>query len=123
MTTFSVNIQVADLHGTRWEELAALADSGSSFTTIPRSLIENLGISPTRKEPFEIANGQIVESDIGYAMVRAEGKETLDTVIFGEPGEPALLGAHTLEGLLLAVDPLNERLIPVHGLRLPVRRS
>jgi hypothetical protein len=38
-------------------------------------------------------------------------------VIFSEPGEPVLLGAVTLEALLLGVHPVHETLIPVEGLR------
>ena len=41
--------------------------------------------------------------------------DTTTWVIFGEDGMSPLLGAYTLEGLLLAVDPYNERLIPVVG--------
>jgi len=49
------------------------------------------------------------------ATVRVEGKETITWVIFGEEGFGALLGAYTLEGVFLAVDPYNQRLTPVHG--------
>lgn len=33
-------------------------------------------------------------------------------VVFGDDGAPALLGAYTLEGLGLAVDPVEQRLVP-----------
>ena len=33
-------------------------------------------------------------------------------VVFGEDDAPSLLGAYTLEGLALAVDPVDQRLIP-----------
>lgn len=33
--------------------------------------------------------------------------------IFGEDDSPPVLGAYTLEGLALAVDPLNQRLVPL----------
>ena len=33
-------------------------------------------------------------------------------VVFGEDDGPALLGAYTLEGLALAVDPVEQQLVP-----------
>jgi len=35
-------------------------------------------------------------------------------VVFGEDEAPPLLGAYTLEGLALAVDPTSQRLVPTH---------
>ena len=52
---------------------------------------------------------------MAQANAVVEGMETITWVIFGEERAAALLGAYTLEGLLLAVDPYNERLIPVVG--------
>jgi hypothetical protein len=36
--------------------------------------------------------------------------------VFGDPGTEPILGAFTLEGFGLGVDPVNRRLIPVPGL-------
>ncbi len=33
-------------------------------------------------------------------------------MVFGEDNAPVLLGAYTLEGLALAVDPVTQRLVP-----------
>ena len=35
-------------------------------------------------------------------------------MVFGDDEAPALLGAYTLEGLALAVDPESQRLVPTH---------
>ena len=37
-------------------------------------------------------------------------------VVFGNESLVPLLGAYALEGLRLAVDPINKRLIPIQGL-------
>ena len=50
------------------------------------------------------------------ARVRYDDVEVTTLVIFGDEGTGALLGAYTLEGLGLAVDPVNRRLIPMTGL-------
>ena len=118
MTTFSVRLQIGDLAGTRFEEVEALVDTGSTFTAVPRELLERLGIRRARRERFRIASGQVVGNDVGDALVRLEGKEGTTPVIFNEPGEPVLLGAVTLEAFLLGVDPVARRLVPVEGLRI-----
>jgi clan AA aspartic protease len=118
MNTFHVQFEIGNPAATRFEEIEALVDTGSTFSAAPREVLERLGIRPTRREPFEIASGEIVESDVGEAVVRIAGKQGTTPVIFNEPGEPTLLGAVTLEELLLGVDPVRERLIPIGGLRM-----
>ncbi len=118
MTTFRVSIQIGDLAGSRFETLDAVVDTGATFTAVPRELLERLGVTPTRRERFRLANGDVTENDVGDARVRVAGKEGTTPVVFNQAGEPSLLGAVTLEALLLGVDPVAERLIPVEGLRV-----
>ncbi|HTE83354.1 MAG TPA: hypothetical protein VK821_01310, partial [Dehalococcoidia bacterium] len=58
------------------------------------------------------------ENEVGEAAMRLDGKQRTALIIFNEPGEPALLGAVTLESFLLGVDPVGQRLVPVEGLRI-----
>lgn len=58
------------------------------------------------------ADGRRVDRDIGYVLVRAAGSEAPDLVVFGEPGDMTLLGAHSLEGLNLKIDPIRKELVP-----------
>jgi len=120
MGTFRVAIEVGDLQGRRWEALEALVDSGATYTVIPAPILKGLGLEPYDRRPFILADERQVEMEIGLAWVRAEGRSTMATVIFGE-GDQALLGAHTLEGLGLGVDPLRRRLVPVPGLLMASR--
>ena len=110
-------MQIGNPARTQFEVVEAQVDTGSTFTAAPRELLQRLGVLPLRRERFRIANGQVIENDVGEAAVRLEGKEGITTVIFNEPGEPVLLGAVTLEQFLLGVDPVAQRLIPVEGLR------
>jgi predicted aspartyl protease len=83
---------------------------------IAASMLEEIGIEPTKRQIFEYANGARTELDMAPIMVRIDGDETPTWVIFGEEGSSPILGAHALEGLLLGVDPYGQRLIPIHGL-------
>lgn len=115
MGIFNITIQIGNRNGERFEDVEVMVDTGAVTTVIPRSTLEGLGIQPTRKGTFEYAGGEQVQLDMAQANAVVEGMETVTWVIFGEEGATALLGAYTLEGLLLAVDPYNERLVPVVG--------
>ena len=93
-------------------------DTGSTFTTVPRELLERLEVPVERSALSELADGRIVPTDVGRTIIRLEGKEFPTPVIFGEQSEPCLLGVIALEDALLAVDPVNGRLAPVNLLRL-----
>lgn len=88
-----------------------LADTGSLHTWIPSETLKRLGIEVVKKDmPFTLANGEIVRRSLGYAILRAAGFETVDEVVFGQPGDMSLLGAKTLEGFGALVDPTREKL-------------
>ncbi|HZD41635.1 MAG TPA: hypothetical protein VE131_13000, partial [Terriglobales bacterium] len=44
-------------------------------------------------------------------IIRLDKYFTIDEVVFAEPGDLALLGARTLEGLNLTVEPVKRRLV------------
>lgn len=89
-----------------------LVDTGSEYTWIPRAVLEELRVVPQRKQAFETADGRRIDRDIGYALVRAGGSEAPDLVVFAEPADMALLGAHSLEGMNLKIDPVRKELVP-----------
>ena len=115
MGTFSITIQIGNLNGEHFEGVEVMVDTGATTTVIPRSTLEGLGIEPTIRRTFEYAGGERVQLDMVQANALVEGVETITWVIFGEDGMSPLLGAYTLEGVFLAVDSYNERLIPVDG--------
>ena len=117
MGTFSHPIEVIAADGSRSTTVDALVDTGSTYTCLPAALMQDLGIIPYRRIRSELADGSIVEDGIGEARVRVSGIELTTIVIFAGTGAPALLGAYTLEGALLAVDPVGQRLRPTHALR------
>ena len=107
-----IEIQSLDLRGPGRALPETLVDTGSEFTWIPRGMLEELGIRAQRKQAFEVADGRRIERDIGYALVRAAGTEAPDLVVFAESGDMTLLGAHSLEGLNLKIDPIRKELVP-----------
>jgi len=118
MGTFSVTFEVGSPDRQTWRSVEALVDTGATFTWLPRTLLEELGHAADSKESFELGDGRIVESAIGDIPVRIAGKEHVTICAFAEDGEKPVLGAITLEQFLLAPDPVNQRLVPIVGLRI-----
>ena len=92
-------------------DIEALVDTGAELSWLPASALTECGIVPVRKRSFRTATGQIVLRDTGYAILRAEGFETIDEIVFGESGDLSILGVRTLEGFGATVDPVAHRLI------------
>ena len=120
MGTFTASIEIGDPDGRRWQRVDVLVDSGATFTTLPRSLLEDLAVPPQDKASFELADGRSVEFDVGKTSVRIGRRVRTTLVIFAENGVQPRLGAYTLEAFLLAADPVNRRLVPVSGLLKPI---
>lgn len=88
-----------------------LVDTGAEATWMPRSVLESLGIRPERTERYQLADGRVLARDVGFVIVHAGGKATSDDVVFAEPSDLILLGARSLEGLNLRVDPRRKQLV------------
>jgi len=120
--TFSVPMEVGTLDGQSYETIEALVDTGASYTVAPASLLNRLGITPREHIEFELADGRIIELGIGEARVRIDGRDAVTLVVFGEEGVSPLLGAYTLEGVRLAVDPLRQLLVHTSALLMRATR-
>lgn len=89
----------------------ALVDSRSEVTWMPADVLRAAGITPRRKRTFVAATRQTVTRDVGYAILAAEGFETADEVVFGEPSDLVLVGVRTLEGFGVLVDSVGHRFV------------
>lgn len=121
MGVFRVPIEVGNPSGTRFESVDAVVDTGASFTVVPGAILRHMGVSPLRTVRFRLADGSTVEQHVGETVIRVAGNQATRLVVFGEEGAPPLLGADTLEGLLLAVDPIAKRLVPTEAFLLVLR--
>lgn len=113
MGTFSVAVTVA--HPTEpgsSARLELLVDTGATISFIPADVLANLEIAPRWAErEFETASGAVIRRRVGVAPLEVDGYETITPVVFGEPGDAAVLGTAALESLGLIVDPIARRLI------------
>ncbi|HYX30330.1 MAG TPA: retroviral-like aspartic protease family protein [Pyrinomonadaceae bacterium] len=92
------------------EEL--LVDTGSEYTWLPSQVLNELGIKVEKpKRQFVMANGNVIARDIGYAIVKVNGFETVDEIVFAEHGDLNLLGSRTLEGFGAVIDATRKQLV------------
>ena len=92
--------------------LRLLVDTGSSYTWVPSTVLETLGVSSTATVPFELANGRFVERPVAEVKITILGRTATRWVVFGRKRDAGLVGTDTLQGLLLDVDPTAHRLLP-----------
>lgn len=89
-----------------------IVDTGSEYTWIAEERLARLDVAPVRIDRFETADGRILERRVGFAMLYAGGRSAPSVVVFAQPGDLVLLGAHGLEGLNLRVDLGRKELVP-----------
>ena len=93
-------------------------DTGATFTSIPSPILQRLGVPPQRMVRLKLANGEVSEQPMGEVLVELDGVRATVLCIFGPPDAPPLIGAHTLEAFLTAVDPVAQQLVPTEALWL-----
>ena len=89
-----------------------LVDTGGEYTWVSERILERIGVAREKKDvAFVLANGQEVTRSVGFAIIRLDKFFTIDEVVFAEKGDLSLLGARTLEGLNLTIDPRQKKLV------------
>ena len=97
MGTVKVTIGVGDPQGRQFEDVDVVVDTESTYTAVPREMLQRLGVPVERSLPSETADGRILPVDVGEATIRLEGLEFSTPVIFAEGGRDQQAG-HGLPG-------------------------
>ena len=114
MGTFKIRCKVENIVDRKKSAVIPrmLVDTGSEYTWVSENVLTKLDVSREKKDvSFVMANGQVVTRSIGFALLRYDKYFTVDEVVFAEKGDLLLLGARTLEGLSLTVDPRKKKLV------------
>ncbi len=81
MGTFRTSIAIGDPQGQEYEPIEALVDTGATYTTLPGSLLRRLGVPSDRRVEFELADGTIIEQDVGQRWVRINGATAIVPIV------------------------------------------
>lgn len=113
MGTFHTDVELENplVPGVRQAVKGALVDTGAVLSWFPKDVLQSLYVRPLKLWHFRQADGTVVARWTAEVRVFAAGTSTIDEVVIGEPGDLVLLGARSLEGLNLRVDPVSMRLV------------
>jgi predicted aspartyl protease len=111
-TFFAEALLAAPARPERREQIELLVDSGSTYTCVGAAVLRALDVLPTERRRVVTIEGQVVERDAAEVLITIEGR-TLHTVcLFGGAGDLNIVGAYTLEGFGLGIDPVQRKLVP-----------
>ena len=113
-----IKVRVYSVDLAKHEEAEVLVDSGALFTSIPRPILEKLGLKPVTRQRLKVYGGGIVERDVGGAAVEYGERRAIVPIVFGEPEDTPVLGATALESLGYQIDPVSKKLRPVELLMI-----
>jgi predicted aspartyl protease len=113
MGTFRIDLEVENpaRPASRLSFRSVLVDTGAELSVFPAAELEAVGIERLKQLLFRQADGTVLTRWTGSARIYAAGTLATDDVVFGEAGDMILLGARSLEGLNLRIDPVARRLV------------
>jgi len=112
-----VTARISDLTGVTANPFEAefLVDTGAIDCMAPSEKLHAAGVRKEGKRVYELANGQPIEYEYGFARVAFFGDETVVQVIFGPPDTEPILGVVALENTGVVVDPVTRELKRLHA--------
>lgn len=99
------------------EEIEVLVDTGAAYTSLPRALLNRLGVSAWGKKMLRLANGQTIEREYGACGIWVLDGWVGTTVLFADEADIPLLGTNTMDDASVDVDVHNKRLLPVQAIQ------
>ena len=113
MGIFSVEFSVGDAERGQWRQLSAIVDVTQPVSFVPGSVLWELGISPVMTRTFRLSDGTAKSVNFGYTWLRLNDREAMTHFAFNDENTRPLLGRVAVNSLLLEIDPVNERLVPM----------
>ena len=107
MGLFRETLRVLDRSGRTVNELEAWVDTGSTYTWLPRSVFDALGIAAEEEREFVLANGARETRAVAQIRISLGGPAFYTYCAVVEEGEELLLGAVALEEAGLALDSVS----------------
>ena len=116
MGCFNYTMELAKSREGPFIKIEAAFDTGAYYSYLPKSIVDSLGIEASGRRRLGLADGTLIERNIGDAWVRINDEVHATVCVLGDEDADALLGAVTLEEFSLSADPVNERLVPMEKL-------
>ena len=107
-----VDVDIGTEHGPL-RTVRFLVDSGAIYSVLPWDVWHAVGLQPTRRMDFVLADGTVIARDVGHCFFTYRGIRAPSPVVLGERRDDALLGAVTLETMGLVLNPFERTLRPM----------
>ena len=98
-----------------------LVDTSATDAMVPACELKRIGVQPSAKKPYELANGEIHRYEVAWVQLSLMDETIEARVIFGPDNAEPILGVMALEAVGLVVDPTNQKLKKLPA--LPLKRS
>jgi len=100
----------------RTVDVEAMPDTGAWTLVINEEIRQQLGLEKDRPVKSSMADGAIGEYDLTEPVgINWKDRHTVQQAVVVPSAKDVLLGALPLEALDLCVDPVNKRLVGIHG--------
>jgi len=95
----------------------ALVDTGASTLSMPKRLIQQLGLTPLRTRNARTSAGPVTLQVYGTVRLTIQGRDCPCDVLELPDDCPVLIGQVPIEAMDWVIDPISQRLIgnPAHG--------
>jgi len=104
-----VRVTVGNPRGAPVQEIEFLVDTGAFHSAIPEDLADDLQLEPAGEISVTLADRREIKAPISLAFIKVLDRESILPVVIINVPKP-LLGATSLEGLGLRVDPSSGKL-------------
>jgi predicted aspartyl protease len=112
MSVIYVNLKVAGPNG-KSRACRLLVDSGAVYSQLPEEIWKPLKLRPQSAMDFTLADGTTIRRRVSECIFEFRDVRRHSPVILGDKGDPALLGAVTLETMGLVLNPFKRTLQPM----------
>ena len=87
-----------------------LVDTGAIECLAPASELEKIGVERVGSKKYELADGQIVKSDYGIALIEMMDEITAGRIVFGPEVSEPIVGLVVMESIGVKVNPVTKEL-------------
>ena len=98
-----------------------LVDTGATDSMVPACELKRIGVQPSAKKPYELANGDIHRYEVAWVELSLMDETIKARVIFGPDNAEPILGVLALEAVGVIVDPTTQKLRKLRA--LPLKRA
>ena len=109
----TVPIEIGDTSRQSWVSKNAIVDTSAFISSVPACVLHGLKVNPLGKRRVRFGMGKVRDMDYAPIWLRFGGQEIMTFALFNQEWNTPMLGAYTLNGLFMEVDPVANKPVPI----------